>query len=293
VAAPISSFLMPNAVKITGRSSSVTNSFVNSIIPVVTPTVDEVTHALGVLGMTPETVVCAYCGDPMTEWDHLRPLVVNKRPTGYISEIANLVPTCGKCNQSKGNKHWEDWIASTAIRSPHARGIGDLNARIERLRAYVAWREPTKVDFEALAGPELWEQHWANCDALHQLMRTSQDTADRIRSAVVGVVHPTSRPKGAVPNAAPRATPGDLIGDEPTDPVTSVIALRRRSNASWSNLIKATLALQGLPHGPFSTNNVENASKSCVRAMLRATGLDLSEVASIIGQLSAARTTRG
>jgi len=35
---------------------------------------------------------CSYCGTPATEWDHLRPLVMNKKPTGYISEIHNLVP---------------------------------------------------------------------------------------------------------------------------------------------------------------------------------------------------------
>jgi hypothetical protein len=30
-------------------------------------------------------------------------LVEEKEPIGYISEIRNLVPVCGKCNQSKGN----------------------------------------------------------------------------------------------------------------------------------------------------------------------------------------------
>ena len=42
--------------------------------------------------------------------DHLRPLVKDKEPTGYISEIHNLVPSCGKCNQSKGNKEWKAWM---------------------------------------------------------------------------------------------------------------------------------------------------------------------------------------
>ena len=51
---------------------------------------------------------CAYCGDKASDWDHLRPLVVKRRPTGFISEIANLVPACGKCNQSKGNSPWRE-----------------------------------------------------------------------------------------------------------------------------------------------------------------------------------------
>ena len=101
----IGQFAMPKPVRITGRSSSITNSFVNGVIPVVVPSEAEVREALEILGML-ERVTCSYCGDTSTEWDHLRPLVDKQRPTGYISEIHNLVPACGKCNQSKGNKHW-------------------------------------------------------------------------------------------------------------------------------------------------------------------------------------------
>ena len=80
-------FRMPTAVKITGRTSTITNSFVNAIIPVFMPTDQEIREALGLLGMTVDDVRCAYCGDRATEWDHLRPLVKNQRPTGYVSEF--------------------------------------------------------------------------------------------------------------------------------------------------------------------------------------------------------------
>src|SRR5689334_15042184 len=85
----LTSFKMPKPVKITGRASSITNSFINGIIPVVFTTNEEVQTALSILGML-ESVRCAYCGDAYTEWDHLRPLVLGKKPTGYISEIHNL-----------------------------------------------------------------------------------------------------------------------------------------------------------------------------------------------------------
>ena len=65
-------FAMPKAVRITGRSSSITNSFVNGIVPIIRPTPQQIDEALALLGM--EDVVCAYCGDMATEWDHLRPL---------------------------------------------------------------------------------------------------------------------------------------------------------------------------------------------------------------------------
>ena len=76
-------------MKITGRSSSITNAFINSIIPVIKPSEEDIKEALNVLGMDKENFRCAYCGDGVTEWDHLRPLVINQKPTGFISEIQN------------------------------------------------------------------------------------------------------------------------------------------------------------------------------------------------------------
>jgi hypothetical protein len=176
-------FRMPQPVKITGRTSSITNSFINSLIPVVVPTNEEVRKALDILGMT-EHVVCAYCGDTWTEWDHLRPLVIDKQPTGYISEIHNLVPACGKCNQSKGNRYWRDWMFGPAVLSPLTRGIADADHRAERILAYEEWLPPTRLDFKALVGQELWATHWDNYARIVELMRDAQTTASAIRERI-------------------------------------------------------------------------------------------------------------
>lgn len=122
-------FRMPVPVKITGRTSSITNSFVNGVIPAIMPSDGEIALALGVLGMDASDVRCAYCGDPATEWDHLSAIVRDKRPTGYISEIHNLVPACGKCNQSKGNRPWREWMFGPSPLSPASRGVGDVVER--------------------------------------------------------------------------------------------------------------------------------------------------------------------
>ena len=179
----LSLFAMPKPVRITGRSSSITNSFVNGVIPVVVPSEAEVREALEILGML-DRVTCSYCGDTSTEWDHLRPLVEKQRPTGYISEIHNLVPACGKCNQSKGNKHWLTWMRSTARLSPTARGVADIEERIARLQEYEDRGIPTKIDFEAAAGPDLWEKHWAHHRKLLELMRVADEEAQEIRVRV-------------------------------------------------------------------------------------------------------------
>jgi hypothetical protein len=179
---------MRNRVKISGRSSTITNSFVQSLIPEVTPSESEVLHALDLLEIDPKNPTCSYCGDPTTEWDHLRPLVRDKMPTGFISEIGNLVPSCGKCNQSKGNKPWRDWIQSAARLSPASRGITDLATRIRRLEKFENWRSPDPLDLESIVGNDLWAEYWSARDSLLEEMRESQKIAERIREAVLKYV---------------------------------------------------------------------------------------------------------
>lgn len=182
-AAYLKQFKMPKPVAITGRTSSITNSFINSIIPVVAPTNDELQEALKILGME-DQIGCAYCGDTYSEWDHLRPLVVDKRPTGYISEIHNLVPSCGKCNQSKGNKRWREWMFGPAPLSPYSRGIADAEDRATRLAAYEAWMPPTPLNFEELVEPEVWAAHWDYRTQIVDLMQEAQTTAAQIRRTI-------------------------------------------------------------------------------------------------------------
>lgn len=182
-------FRMPTQVTINARSSSITNAFVNGIIPCITPNDEEVRDALKVLGMSENDVRCAYCGDKATEWDHFHPLIVDRKPTGYISEIHNLVPACGKCNQSKGNKDWRKWMNSDAVLSPKTRGVLDLSERIERLEEYEKQFAPTKYDFKAIVGEKLWKEHMDNLDSIINMMKKAQITSDEIKKKVAECVN--------------------------------------------------------------------------------------------------------
>lgn len=178
-------FKMPTFQTIIARKSSITNAFVNALIPIVRPTPAEIEEALRILEMRPEDVRCAYCGDKSSEWDHLRPLVLRLRPTGHISEIANLVPSCGKCNQSKGNSDWRKWIRNVnATHSPARRGIPSTEERIERLEAYERWRSPTKIDFEAVVPSQDLELYWSMWSEIVSEMRRCQDFGDQIRQRI-------------------------------------------------------------------------------------------------------------
>jgi hypothetical protein len=184
----LAAFQMPSAATMKSRKSSITNAFVGAIIPVVPPSHDEIEEALRVLAMNPEDVQCAYCGDRSTEWDHLRPLVLNRRPTGYISEIANLVPACGKCNQSKGNKEWRKWMLSDARLSPTGRQKGDVLERYKRLEAYESWRSPIHVDFERIVGHEEWERYWSLLEDVIAELNECSIVAGDIRRRVLEVL---------------------------------------------------------------------------------------------------------
>lgn len=181
----LAAFQMPSVQTMVSRKSSITNAFVNSVIPVIPPTAEEIAEALALLAIEPADVRCAYCGDPSSEWDHLRPLVLNHRPTGFISEIANLVPSCGKCNQSKGNKPWRDWMLSGAPRSPTGRAVIDVRDRVARLDQYERWRPPTKIDFETIIGREEWEQYWSLWQAVIEELRQCHDVAESLRLRIV------------------------------------------------------------------------------------------------------------
>lgn len=181
----LSAFRMPSVQTMVSRKSSITNAFVNAIIPVIPPTIDEIEEALTILGMDSTCVRCAYCGDKVTEWDHLRPLVTKRRPTGYISEIANLVPACGKCNQSKGGSDWRKWMLSKAKLSPTGRGLPDVSERIAFLDRYTKWRSPTKIEFESIVGPDQWEHYWALCEAVIEELRQCQESADALRATII------------------------------------------------------------------------------------------------------------
>jgi hypothetical protein len=180
----LAAFRMPFPQTMMSRKSSLTNAFVNALIPVIEPTAAEIEEALEILGMDCDSIQCAYCGNTFTEWDHLRPLVKDRRPTGYISEIANLVPSCAKCNQSKGNKNWLTWMESEAQHSPARRGVPDIQRRIGRLKAYEAWRIVEPLPFKQMLGQQEYEAYWRMLDQTIEGLKTCQAVADRLKRRI-------------------------------------------------------------------------------------------------------------
>ena len=187
-------FRMPSAATPVSRKSSITNAFVGALLPAIEPTWQEIAEALRILQLDPHELHCVYCGSRSTEWDHLRPLVLDRRPTGFVSEIANLVPSCNKCNQSKGNKDWRTWMLSKAKWSPTGRGHTDVDERIQRLEEFMKWRIPIRIDFEEIIGESAWQEYWDSCEQVIERMAICQQEADRIKEkAAASVPRPSDR----------------------------------------------------------------------------------------------------
>lgn len=51
-----------------------------------------------------------------------------------------------------------------AARSPATRGITDLQERVSRLEAFSRWREPIRLDYEALIGKSAWDAYLQHLD---------------------------------------------------------------------------------------------------------------------------------
>lgn len=185
-------FRMPSVQTMVSRKSSITNAFVNAVIPTIEPSIEEIEQALLILGLDPIDLRCAYCGDRATEWDHLRALVLNRRPTGFISEIANLVPSCGKCNQSKRNAPWREWMLSGANLSPTGRRLAGIEERIARLEAYERWRTPKQLDFTSLIGAVAWEEYWKMCEDVNEELKKCQAVADGLRLRIIESLRPST-----------------------------------------------------------------------------------------------------
>ena len=168
--------------KLPGRRSTLTGLFFTTLTPYVEPTEAEVDEALAVLGMERGSCVCAYCGDKKSEWDHFRAVVKNRKPTGYITEIANLVPACGKCNQSRGNKDWKAWMLGTAAQSPTTRRIQDISERIRRLEAFALWSKPVCINYAELVEEDHWTLHTTNLERVLSLLEEAEAHAMKLRA---------------------------------------------------------------------------------------------------------------
>jgi len=92
---------------------------------------EEIAKVLEFFGDDPPE--CVYCGShEVRRWDHLVP--VNK---GGETVLGNMVLACARCDDSKRDLPFEEWMRSDAAGSPKSRGVKDIDQRVESIKAYV------------------------------------------------------------------------------------------------------------------------------------------------------------
>jgi 5-methylcytosine-specific restriction endonuclease McrA len=175
---------MPGGSAITGRATSIRNVFVAAIVPIVRPSAEDIRLVLDIFELDTANLRCSYCGDKASEWDHLRPLVKEGLPTGYPSSIRNLVPSCGKCNQSKGSSDWKKWMLGVARHSPSVRKIADIEQRIARLERFESWAACVPLNVKEVVSPSRWSEYYAIQHEILDKMREAQKLATEIANEI-------------------------------------------------------------------------------------------------------------
>jgi hypothetical protein len=177
-------FKLPNITTLSSRKSSIAKSFSDGIAPRIQPTDEEYEKFLEFFPKVDNSHKCAYCGEQFDYYEHFRPLVVETKPTGYGSDIYNLVPSCSNCNQRKGNSSWKDWMKNSRNKSI-LDGPTHM-ARINKLEEFEKWSD-TKVifiDYEKIVGSEKWQQYMSNYQSLRRILNEMNELQKGIKRIV-------------------------------------------------------------------------------------------------------------
>lgn len=178
-------YKMPSRQNLRSRSSTISNAFAIAVTPYIRPDESELKGYYEALGI--KEGKCAYCvvGDGNCR-DHLKPLVKNGMPTGYITDINNLVPCCQKCNSSKGSKSFEEWYKSEDnVKRLKGLELSDdeIEERYKKILAFEA-KIGEPLDYETIVGTKLWDEYKERREALLKILDENQKFCDDLNRIV-------------------------------------------------------------------------------------------------------------
>ena len=177
-------FKLPAKADLKGRTSTISNAFAIAITPYLLPTKEDEKAFWEALEI--HEGQCAYCLGEGNGMDHLKPLVTNGLPTGYITEIKNLVPCCSACNSAKGAKNFKDWYLSDKnLYRLHAKGLSNdiIRKRYDIIEKYID-NIPEPLNYAEILGSELWSEFLKRRQRMIDLLREDQVFCDKL-SAII------------------------------------------------------------------------------------------------------------
>lgn len=112
-------------------------------------------------------VLCVYCGKARaTRWDHLHP--VSK---GGDSSPGNLVPACGRCDDSKQHRTIEQWATSNSKHRPSEERVKEIHARLIKYRMAFTYSVREFEEKLTDAQQAVYQRFRKKLDALREQMR--------------------------------------------------------------------------------------------------------------------------
>ncbi len=174
----------PTKSNLRSRASTISNAFAISITPCKYPTENEIKEFYKRLEIREGQ--CAYCLGEANAMDHIKPLVNNGLPTGYITEIKNLVPCCAICNSSKGKKEFAKWYKSESnLNRLRQKGLSDsdIQKRYEIISNYIS-NIDLPIDYRKIVGDDLWNEYIKRLKNMIELLRKNQEFCDDLNKII-------------------------------------------------------------------------------------------------------------
>ena len=160
--------------RIHGRKSTLTTAFASAIAPRDDYEPDRVNRVIRDLRQNPSNLKRVFCGKPATSWDHLVPLIKDKKFSGYGHWLGNLVPCCTDCNALKRGVDWRDFLKSQDPSNFHAKKTLLLRHVEKYGRTKISSRK-----IERLCGAEM-----RHLDKLRDGIFDRMKEADRVASVI-------------------------------------------------------------------------------------------------------------
>jgi len=178
-------FKLPTKSDLKGRTSTINNAFVIAITPRIPPKESELAGYYTDLGI--EEGKCAYCliGDGNCR-DHLKPLVDQGMPTGYITDIHNIVPCCQKCNSSKGSKSFREWyIDDKNVERLKAMGLSaeTIASRYQTICCFED-KIPEPLNYEKIVGKKLWNEYVKRKNEFYAALEDNQKFCNKLKDII-------------------------------------------------------------------------------------------------------------
>lgn len=174
-------FKMPSKSNLKGRTSTINNAFAIGITPYLKPDADVLDSYYSELKIEPDQ--CGYClriGEGKT-MDHINPLVVAGMPSGYITDINNLIPCCKDCNSKKGGKFFSKWYKESDNVSrllSMGMSMDDIEERYNIIMKYIKDHCTNPYDYKKIVGDDKWNEYISRKKQMIKLLEEDQKFCD-------------------------------------------------------------------------------------------------------------------